>query len=83
MRYFLIISTLIVTNMFAVETPFGDYIQGSQQAFYYFDAVTIGRTDLTKNPFLLHKKLANSDKISCVLTNEENFQHSLILDLDK
>lgn len=42
----------------------------------YFDAVTIGRTDLTKNPFLLHKKLANTNKISCVLTNEENFQHS-------
>jgi glycosyltransferase involved in cell wall biosynthesis len=42
----------------------------------FYDAVTIGRTDLTKNPFLLHKKLANSDKISCVLTNKENFQHS-------
>ena len=42
----------------------------------FYDAVTIGRTDLTKNPFLLHKKLANSDKISCVLTNSENYQHS-------
>ncbi len=46
----------------------------SEKTFY--DAVTIGRTDITKNPFLLHKKLANSDKISCILTNKDNFQHS-------
>ena len=41
-----------------------------------YDAVTIGRTDLTKNPFLLHKKLSKTDLSSCVLTNAENYQHS-------
>jgi len=41
-----------------------------------YDAVTIGRTDLTKNPFLLHKKLQSTDLSSCVLTNKENFQKS-------
>jgi len=41
-----------------------------------YDAVTIGRTDLTKNPFLLHKKLVYTDLSSCVLTNADNYQHS-------
>ena len=36
----------------------------------WYDAVTIGRTDLTKNPFLLHKKLASTDLTSCVITNK-------------
>jgi hypothetical protein len=39
-----------------------------------YDTVTIGRTDVMKNPFLLHKKLAGTNLSSCVLTNAENFQ---------
>jgi|TARA_Y100000310_G_scaffold344164_1_gene455472 glycosyltransferase involved in cell wall biosynthesis len=42
-----------------------------------YDAVTVGRTDLTKNPFLLHKKLASTNLTSCVITNKENFQESV------
>ena len=42
-----------------------------------YDAVTVGRTDLIKNPFLLHKKLASTNLTSCVITNKENFQQSV------
>ena len=35
----------------------------------YFDAVTVGRTDPTKNPFFLHNKLKNSSLKTCVLTS--------------
>jgi len=35
----------------------------------YFDAVTVGRTDPTKNPFFLHTKLKESVLKSCVLTS--------------
>lgn len=35
-----------------------------------FDAATIGRTDVTKNPFILHKKLQHTDLTSCVITNQ-------------
>lgn len=41
-----------------------------------YDAVTIGRTDTTKNPFLLHKKLSGTGLSSCVITNAENFQQN-------
>jgi len=34
-----------------------------------YDAVTIGRTDVTKNPFFIHKKLRNTGIKSCVLTD--------------
>lgn len=34
-----------------------------------YDAVTVGRTDKTKNPFWLHKKVQNSNIHSLVLTN--------------
>jgi len=43
---------------------------------FLYDAVTIGRTDLTKNPFLLHKKLQPTNLSSCVITSGNNFQHS-------
>jgi len=52
----------------------GNEIVAKQSGTY--DAVTIGRTDLTKNPFLLHKKLQPTGLSSCVLTNGDNFQHS-------
>lgn len=35
-----------------------------------FDAVTIGRSDTEKQPFLLHQKLDGSDLTSLVMTNE-------------
>lgn len=39
-----------------------------------FDAVTVGRTDPTKNPFFLHNKLKDSSLTSCVLTSSPLFQ---------
>lgn len=39
----------------------------------YFDAVTVGRTDPTKNPFFLHSKLKNSLLKTCVLTSSPLF----------
>lgn len=39
-----------------------------------YDAITIGRTDVLKNPFYLHTKLQRTGLVSCVLTNEGNFQ---------
>lgn len=41
-----------------------------------YDAVTVGRTDAMKNPFLIHKKLHESPLKTCVVTNEGNFQKS-------
>tara|TARA_R110002020_G_scaffold452142_2_gene666493 strand:- start:8 stop:1087 length:1080 start_codon:yes stop_codon:yes gene_type:complete len=41
-----------------------------------YDTATIGRTDVIKNPFLLHKKLADTNLSSCVLTNDNNFQNN-------
>lgn len=37
--------------------------------FPIFDAVTIGRTDILKDPFWIHKKLDGTNLRSCVLTN--------------
>lgn len=39
-----------------------------------YDAVTLGRTDVLKNPFLLHKKIQYSDLKSVVLTDGNNTQ---------
>lgn len=39
-----------------------------------YDALTVGRTDVLKNPFYIHKKLQTTGLVSCVLTNEGNFQ---------
>jgi len=36
-----------------------------------YDAVTVGRNDPSKNPFLLHKKLQKSNLKTCVITSEE------------
>jgi glycosyltransferase involved in cell wall biosynthesis len=36
-----------------------------------YDAVTVGRNDPSKNPFLLHKKLHTTKLKTCVLTSEE------------
>ncbi len=47
----------------------------AKHSLNWYDAVTIGRTDLTKNPFLLHKKLQSTGLSSLVLTNKDNFQH--------
>lgn len=41
-----------------------------------YDVMTIGRTDTTKNPFFVHKKLKDTTLKTCVLTNAGNFQHS-------
>lgn len=41
-----------------------------------YDVMTIGRTDTTKNPFFVHKKLKDTGLKTCVLTNAGNFQHS-------
>lgn len=38
-----------------------------------FDAVTVGRTDPTKNPFFLHNKLKCSSLRSCVVTSSPLF----------
>ena len=38
-----------------------------------FDAVTVGRTDPTKNPFFLHNKLKNSSLKTCVITSNPLF----------
>ena len=37
-----------------------------------YDSVTIGRTDTSKNPFLLHQKMAGSDLTSLVLTSDSD-----------
>jgi glycosyltransferase involved in cell wall biosynthesis len=44
----------------------------SEKLFY--DAVTVGRTDVLKNPFYVHKKLQGTGLDSCVLTTQGNFQ---------
>jgi glycosyltransferase involved in cell wall biosynthesis len=41
-----------------------------------YDVITIGRTDILKNPFYVHKKLQNTELTTCVITNKDNFQHS-------
>jgi hypothetical protein len=38
-----------------------------------YDAVTVGRSDPTKNPYLLHKKLETSRLSSCVITSDPLF----------
>ncbi|MDP7368834.1 MAG: hypothetical protein QGH83_16445 [Candidatus Pacebacteria bacterium] len=58
-----------INSGFATGNEIVDKLSGT------YDAVTIGRTDLTKNPFILHKKLQSTNLSSCVLTNKENFQH--------
>jgi hypothetical protein len=40
----------------------------------YSDAITVGRTDPTKNPFFIHKKLKDSSLNSCVITNSPLFE---------
>lgn len=39
-----------------------------------YDAITVGRSDPTKNPFFLHKKVNGSDLTTCVLTSDPLFQ---------
>ena len=57
-----------INSGFATGNEIVDKLSGT------YDAVTIGRTDLTKNPFILHKKLQSTNLSSCVLTNKENFR---------
>jgi hypothetical protein len=40
----------------------------------YSDAITVGRTDPTKNPFFIHKKLKDSSLNSCVITSSPLFE---------
>lgn len=48
------------------------YCAGSESVGekFLYDALTIGRCDVSKNPFLLHEKLQNTGLKTCVLTTE-------------
>ena len=50
MKYFLILSTIIVTNMSA-QDPF-EFVQSTQQAFYYFDEVKINGEYIDSNDWV-------------------------------
>ncbi|PHS22155.1 MAG: hypothetical protein COA84_13320 [Robiginitomaculum sp.] len=44
----------------------------------YYDCATIGRTDTTKNPFLLHKKLGGSNLHTVVMTSSVDVKSASI-----
>lgn len=58
-----------------INSSFSDGNEEVYQELLY-DAITIGRTDVLKNPFYVHKKLHKTDVSSCVITNKDNYQHS-------
>ena len=43
---------------------------------YEWDCSTVGRCDGEKNPFIIHKKLSSTDKITLVMTNDAVYKNA-------
>jgi hypothetical protein len=55
-----------------INSSYCENMQFSEE--YEWDCTTVGRCDGEKNPFIIHKKLSSTDKISLVMTNDVTYK---------